>query len=425
MIAFLGIFTLLAISILCSENRKAISYKTLVSGILLQFLLAFFLIKFNFLNSFFNSLAEFFVYILSFTEKGSEFLFGELVNTKKMGFILAFKVLPTIVFFSALSSLLFHLGILQKIVKIFAFIMSRLMGLSGPESLSAAGNIFLGQTEAPLLVKPYISKMSRSELFSLMAGGMATIAGGVFAAFIGILGGEDPEKKIFFARHLLTASILSAPAALVFAKAFVPETQKVNKNLEIKETKKSANSLDAIATGTSDGIQLAFNVGAMLLVFISLVALGNTLFSEVFGNFLKLNSLAQNITKNPNEIFDLNFIFSIFFLPFSYLIGVPKEDLFSVSQLIGTKTVVNEFVAYLDLEKMKNTGEIIHEKSILIATYALCGFSNLSSIGIQIGGLSILAPERRAEISSLAFKAMIAGTFACLLTAAIAGLLTT
>ena len=345
------------------------------------------------------------------------------MNTDSYGYIFAFQVLPTIIFFSAITSLLFYYGILQKIVYFFARIMKNTLNLSGAESLAAAGNIFLGQTESPLLVKPYIEKMTMSELLCLMSGGMATIAGGVLAAYIGFLGGDDYDQKMFFAQHLLMASVMSAPAAIVAAKMLLPETDKVQEEMKISKETLGKNALESISIGTIQGLKLAVNVGAMLLVFIALVAMVNYFFDDFIGERTGLNDWILSVTEGRYDGFSLQFILGYVFAPISWIIGVPKEDMFLVAQLLGEKTILNEFYAYTSLGSMRESGLLVNEKSIIIATYVLCGFANLSSIGIQIGGIGSLAPKRRGDLSKLGILSLIAGTIACLYTGVIVGMI--
>ena len=419
----IGIITLLLIAFLFSKNRKAINWSLVGKGLLLQFILALLILKVPFVHASFKYVSSVFVVILDFTSEGSKFLFGSFMNVDSFGYIFAFQVLPTIVFFSAITSLLFYYGILQKIVYFFARIMKKTLTLSGSESLSAAGNIFLGQTESPLLIKPYIEKMTMSELLCLMAGGMATIAGGVFAAYIGFLGGDDPEQRVFFAQHLLMASVMSAPAAIVAAKILLPETEEFNEKMEISDEKLGGNALEAISIGTTQGLRLAINVGAMLLVFVALVAMINYFLEDFIGTKTGLNDWVSEITNSRYKSFSLEFILGHIFAPISWLIGVAKEDIFLVGQLLGEKTILNEFYAYESLRKMRELGSLVNEKSLIISTYVLCGFANLSSIGIQIGGIGSLAPSRRGDLSRLGVLALIAGTLACLFTGVIVGML--
>jgi len=326
-------------------------------------------------------------------------------------------------FFSALSSLLYYLGVLQIFIKGLAWVMSKTMRLSGPESLAAAANVFIGQTEAPLVVKPYLEDMSRSEILCLMTGGMATIAGGVFAAYVGFLGGDDPEMKQLFATHLLTASIISAPAAIVAAKMLFPETrpdEQVNQSLDIAPQEVGDNILDAISRGTTDGLKLAVNVGAMLLVFTAFVSMFNYILLNFIGGWTGLNDWVVHTFDGKFTGFNIEFLLGLFFSPIALLLGTDWNDALIVGQLLGLKTTLNEFFAYAALEGAKDN---ISEKSLLIVTYALCGFANFASIGIQIGGIGVLAPGQRKNLSEFGIKALIGGTVACFLTGAIAGML--
>ncbi|MEL6254875.1 MAG: nucleoside transporter C-terminal domain-containing protein [Bacteroidota bacterium] len=417
-----GIFVLLGICWLFSSNRKKIDWKLVAAGIGLQLIFAL-LLKVPFVNDLFRYIADIFVTVLNFTQAGSSFLFLDLVDIPKSGYIFAFQVLPIIIFFSALTSLLYYLGILQRIVYLFAVIMSKTMKLSGAESTAAAGNIFIGQTEAPLLVKPYLAKMTRSEIMSLMTGGMATIAGSVFGAYIGYLGGANPEQQLEFARHLLTASIMSAPAALVAAKMLVPETEEINRDLMIPKDRIGNNVLDAITNGATDGLKLAVNVAVMLLVFIAMIKAVNFLFADVIGYYTGLNEWVASSTEGKFQTFSLEYVFGLCLAPIAWVVGVPTDDIMVIGQLFGEKTIASEFVAYASLGEMKAAGQIVHYKSLIIATYALCGFANFASIGIQIGGIGALAPNQRKTLSELGVKSMVGGTIAAFITAVLAGML--
>lgn len=420
--SILGVVVLTAVLWLFSSNRKAISWATVGKGLLLQFLLAFAVLKLPGVSWAFDKMSMVAVTVLDFTREGSLFLFGSLIEqTDSFGYIFAFQVLPTIVFFSALTSLLYYYGILQRVVQAMAWVMQKTLKLSGAESLAAAGNIFIGQTEAPLLVKPYIPEMSRSELLALMSGGMATIAGGVLAAYIGYLGGSDPVQKVFFAKHLLTASILSAPAALISAKILLPETEEVKAVARISSEQIGSNALDAVSNGTTEGMKLAVNVGAMLLVFTAMVYGANYIFVEAVGSWTGLNEWVINITDGRYDSFSFQFILGTVLSPIAWLLGVHSNDIMLVGQLIGEKTILNEFYAYVSLTDMRDN-ELFHsERSVVLATYMLCGFANVASIGIQIGGIGVLAPSRKKDLSELGVKALIAGTMASLYTAAIVG----
>lgn len=420
----LGISVMLFICYAVSYNKKAIAWRTVIMGMTLQFLIALLVLKVPFANDFFSYLAEKFQQVMGFSSKGAEFIFGNLVTDRaSFGYIFAFQVLPTIVFFSALSSILYYFGILQKVVYGLAWVMAKTMRLSGPESLAAAANIFIGQTEAPLLIKPYIKNMTDSEILCVMVGGMATIAGGVFAAYVGFLGGDDPVMRTYFAKHLLMASIMSAPAAIVCAKMIMPETEKeINRDMYLAKDK-SDNVLDAISNGTTDGLKLAVNVGVMLLAFTALIALANAILMKVFGSWTGLNDYVVQNTAGKFEGFNFTFLLGVMFAPIAWILGTPLDDCMSIGLLLGQKTVLNEFVAFAELNNLNNSGYNIQPKSILIATYALCGFANFASIGIQIGGIGALAPEKRVVLTKLGIKALIGGTIASFLTACIAGML--
>jgi len=411
----IGIISLLAICYLFSVNKHKIDWSLVFKGLLIQLLFAICILKISIIENLFQGISNIFLAILDFTKDGSVFLFGEtLVNNTSFGAIFAFQILPTIVFFSALTSVLFYLGILQKIVYFFAIMMKKIMNLSGAESLAASGNIFLGQTESPLLVRPYIQKMTQSELLCLMGGGMATIAGGVFIAFTAMLGEE-------YAPHLLAASVMSAPAAIVACKILIPETEKVNKKMTIvKGDCLGSNVFDSIAIGTIQGVKLAVNVGAMILVFVAFISLINQLLN-LLGYYSGLNEFITQQNNIYNNL-SLEMIFGYLFSPIAWLIGIPFEDILLAGQLLGEKTVANEFIAYESLGNMIKSNQLT-EKTTIMATYFLCGFANFLSIGIQIGGIGAIAPSRRIDLSRLGFKALIAGTVASLLTAVIVGIL--
>jgi concentrative nucleoside transporter, CNT family len=419
----LGMFVLMLLAFLFSSNKKSIRWKTVAIGLTAQLLLAIGVLKVPFIQSGFEFVGKIFVKILDFTQAGSEFLLGGMMNIESFGFIFLFQVLPTIIFFSALTSVLFYLGFIQVVVKGLAWVLTRLMGISGAESLSVAGNIFLGQTEAPLMIKAYLEKMSKSEMLLVMVGGMATVAGGVLAAYIGFLGGDDEVMKIFYAKHLLTASVMAAPGAIVIAKMLYPETQEITNEVAVSEDKIGSNILDAIANGTTEGLKLAANVGAMLLVFIAFIAMINFGFEKI-GEITSLNAWVALNT--PYDKFSLEFMLGYLFAPLMWLIGVAEEDMALMGQLLGIKLVASEFVGYIQLADLKNTANLIslnYEKSVIMATYMLCGFANFASIGIQIGGIGSLAPGQRKTLSEFGIKALIGGTLASLLSATIAGMI--
>lgn len=419
----LGMLSLLLIAFLFSKNRKAINWKTVGIGLLAQLILAIGVLKIPFVQSVFDFVGNIFVKILDFTAAGSEFLLGDLMDTSTYGYIFVFQILPTIIFFSALTSILFYLGIIQKVVSALAWILTKLLGISGPESLSVAGNIFLGQTEAPLMIKAYLERMTRSEILLVMIGGMATVAGGVLAAYIGFLGGDDPIMRLAFAKHLLAASVMAAPGAIVISKILYPQQEKVNTNVEVSSEKIGSNILDAIANGTTEGLKLAANVAAMLLVFVALIAFINYGFEKI-GDLTNLNAIVAEHT--PYNTFSLESILGLIFAPLMWLIGVAKEDVMLMGQLLGIKLVASEFVGYIQLAELKNTANVISlnfEKSVIMATYMLCGFANFASIGIQIGGIGSLAPGQRKTLSEFGMRALIGGTIASLMSATIAGMI--
>jgi len=420
----LGMAVLILISFLFSSNRKAINWKTVGIGLSLQVLIAIGVLKVPFVQYIFEKVGSVFVSILDFTRAGSQFLFeGLVVDMDTFGYIFAFQVLPTIIFFSALTSVLYYLGVIQVVVKWMAWLLSKTLGISGAESLSVAGNIFLGQTEAPLLIKAYLEKMNKSEILLVMIGGMATVAGAVLAAYIGFLGGDDPELRLVFAKHLLAASVMAAPGAIVISKILYPQTEKVNTEVEVSSEKIGANILDAIANGTTEGLKLALNVGAMLLVFVAFIAMINGILGWV-GDFTTLNNwIAAN---SPYTEFSLEAILGTVFAPLMWLIGVANEDIMLMGQLLGIKLAASEFVGYIQLADLKNVASGVHftyNKSVIMATYMLCGFANFASIGIQIGGIGSLAPGQRKVLSAFGMKAVLGGSLASLLSATIAGMI--
>ncbi len=421
----IGILFLLGIAYLLSTHKKAIRWKTIFIGLSLQFILAFGVLRIEWVKSFFNVLGGFFTAVLEFTESGSAFLFGNLINVTEpaIGYVFAFQILPTIVFFSALTSILYYLGVVQKIVSGLAWLLTKTLKISGAESLSVAGNIFLGQTEAPLLIKAYLAKMNRSEVMLVMTGGMATVAGGVLASYVGFLGGTDPELRLSFARHLIAASVMAAPGAIIIAKLMVPQTEPIDEKIEVSDTEVGSNPLDALSNGTTEGLKLALNVGAMLLVFIAFIAMINGILTG-FGDLTGINDwIASN--SSYSEL-SLESILGTIFAPLMYIIGVASEDLNLMGQLLGIKLVASEFVAYTQLAELKNMAAAVHltyDKSVLMATYMLCGFANFASIGIQIGGIGTIAPSQKKTLSELGFKALIAGSLASLLSATIAGMI--
>ena len=419
----LGMLSLLVVAYIFSAKRKDINWKIVGIGLFSQLVLAFGILKVAFVQMFFDIVGKMFTKVLEFTRAGSEFLLGGMMDIKSFGFIFLFQVLPTIIFFSALTSLLFYLGIIQIVVKFMAKGLTKLLKISGAESLSVAGNIFLGQTEAPLLIKAYLEKMNKSEILLVMIGGMATVAGGVLAAYIGFLGGGDKILEAQFARHLLAASVMAAPGAIVISKILYPQTELISTDVVVSKEKIGSNVLDAIATGTTEGLKLAANVAAMLLVFIAFIAMINFTFEKV-GALTGLNDIIAQYT--PYNKFSLETILGIIFSPLMWLIGVAKEDMMLMGQLLGIKLAASEFVGYIQLAELKNVANDIHftfEKSVIMATYMLCGFANFASIGIQIGGIGSLAPGQRKTLSEFGLKAVIGGSLASLLSATIAGMI--
>lgn len=419
----LGMFVLIGIAYVLSNNKKQIAWKTVGLGLLIQIIIAIGVLKIDIIKRGFETLGNFFIKILEYTGAGTKMLLGEFGNIETYGFIFVFQALPVIIFFSALSSILYYFGIIQKVVGFLAWGLTKLFRISGSESLSVAGNIFLGQTEAPLLIKAYLEKMNRSELFLVMVGGMATVAGSVLGAYIGFLGGDDPVQRLEFAKSLLAASVMAAPGAVVIAKIMYPQTEEIKTEIEISHDKIGENFLSAISIGTGEGIRMAVNVAAMLLVFIALIALANSIFSGM-GDLLGLNLwIAQN---TPYEAFTIEFILGYLFAPLMWLVGVAKEDMALMGQLLGIKIVASEFVGYTQLVDLKDATSGLHfsyQKSVIMATYMLCGFANFASIGIQVGGIGIIAPKIRKTLTELGFKAMIAGSIVSLMSATIAGII--
>ena len=419
----LGISAIVVIAYLLSNNKKSIDWKTIVIGLLSQIIIAVGVIKVDAVKIFFEKIGEVFLAIVVFTNEGSQVLFGELANSEKYGAIFAFQILPVIIFFSALTSVLYYYGIIQKVVKAMAWLLTKLLNISGQESLAVVGNIFLGQTEAPLLVKGYLNKMNRSEYFLLMTGGMATVAGSVLAAYIGFLGGDDPVQRVEVAKNLIIASVMAAPGAIVISKLIYPQVESINKDFKVNEEITGDNLLTAITNGTRDGIKMAVNVGAMLLVFLALIALINGILfqgADLFGinDWIKNNTVYDSLS--------LELILGYIFAPLMWLIGIAKEDITLMGQLLGVKLAASEFVAYIELASLKDLSSVIHltyQKSVIMATIMLCGFANFASIGIQVAGIGILAPKKYKLLTELGLKAMIAGTLVSLLSATMVGMI--
>ena len=419
----MGMLILILIAYALSNNRKNIPWKVVGLGLLAQLIIAIGVIKISWIKIFFEYISSFFVKLLEYTQAGTQMLLGPFGDVDQYGFIFVFQALPIIIFFSALTSLLYYFGIIQKLVKVLAWGLQKLLGISGSESLAVAGNIFLGQTEAPLLIKAYLEKMTRSELFLVMLGGMATVAGSVMGAYIGFLGGDDPVERLAFAKSLLAASVMAAPGTVVIAKIMFPQRDKIPELINVSPGRAGNNILNAISNGTTEGVKMAVNVGAMLLVFIALIALLNGIFSGI-GDALGLNLwVAQN---TPYDQFSIEFVLGYLFAPLMWLIGVAAEDMALMGQLLGIKIVASEFVGYVQLADLKQVDSALHfgyQKSVAMATYMLCGFANFASIGIQIGGIGILAPGQRKNLSELGMKAMVGGSIVSLMSASIAGAL--
>ncbi|MBL6666502.1 MAG: Na+ dependent nucleoside transporter [Flavobacteriaceae bacterium] len=417
----IGMLVLLLIAYAFSNNRKNISWKVVGLGLLTQTIIAIGVIKIAWIKSFFEYISGFFVKILEYSQSGTQMLLGEFGDVDRYGFIFVFQALPIIIFFSALTSVLYYFGVIQKTVKALAWGLRKLLGISGSESLAVAGNIFLGQTEAPLLIKAYLEKMTRSELFLVMVGGMATVAGSVMGAYIGFLGGDDPIQQLEFAKSLLAASVMAAPGAVVIAKIMFPQKEHIPELTYVPKESVGDSFLNAISNGTTEGVKMAVNVGAMLLVFISLIALLNGIFSGI-GDTTGLNAWVA--TNTPYTEFSIEFVLGYLFAPLMWVIGVAAEDMALMGQLLGVKIAASEFVGYIQLAELKDLNNSLHfayEKSVVMATFMLCGFANFASIGIQIGGIGILAPNQRKNLSELGLKAMIAGSIVSLMSATIAG----
>lgn len=428
----IGILGIVALGWLFSKNRNHINWRTVILGILLQIVIAIFILKVPFFTHLFKTISNVFVVFLGFALEGSAFLFGDLAKNSlfdtsinhNLGFVFAFQALPIVIFFSAVTAVLYYYGILQKIVHLFARVMKYTLHLSGAESLSAAGNIFMGQTEAPLLVRPFIPKMTKSELHCLMTGGMATIAGSVLGAYVAILGGGSEAEQVKFATFLLGASLMNAPAAIVLSKMFYPEKldHAPSDDMTISNVDLGVNFVDVLGKGATDGLKLALNIGAMLLVFIAVVHLFNWILIDGIGNYLGLNEMISKSTHGVYKGFSLEYILGQVFRYFAFLMGVEWSETIYVGSLLGQKFVINEFVAYLSLSEWVGAN-VLSQKSLLISTYALCGFANFSSIAIQIGGIGVMAPSRREDISRLGFRSLIAASLATMLSATIAGAL--
>lgn len=420
----IGMLALLAIAWLFSSNRRAINWKVVGIGLASQVVLAMCILYVPAIGAVFDYAGKAFNQILEFSMEGTKFLFKSFGTGEIEGPLLNFAItiLPTIIFFSALTSVLFYYGIIQKVVYGLAWLMTKIMKLSGAESLSVAGNIFLGQTESPLMIKAYLEKMNKSEILLVMSGGMATLAGGVLAVYMGVLGGTDPAQRILFAKHLLAASVMAAPGVVVISKMLVPQTDKIDSDVKISGEKIGKNVLDAISNGTTEGLKLAVNVGAMLLVFVAFIALVNYLFALV-GDLTSLNSTIAEFSGGQYKELSLQFLLGYVFAPLMWLLGVASEDITLAGRVLGEKVIMTEFIGYISLSELKDAGAFAEQKSIIMSTYMLAGFANFASIGIQIGGIGSLAPGKRVLLSQYGMRALLAGTLASLMSATIIGMI--
>lgn len=418
-----GIITVLAVSYLMSSNRKKIDWKLVGSGLLIQFVLALSVLYVPFVGTLFELLGKAFIKLMDFTQAGVGFLLGPYA-TKSNGFIFLIHSMPVIIFFTAIVSLFYHWGIIQRVVGAFSWVLRKFMNVSGAEGLVVSGNIFMGMTESPVLIKNYLPTMNRSEIFLVMVAGMGTIAGSVMATYIGMLSGGDPAARLLFAKHLLSASVMAAPGSIVIAKMLCPQTEPVTEQeVKVSLENQHHNILEALASGTSVGIKLVVNIAAMLLVFISMVALLNYVSEGLIGKYTGLNDWVVSVTDGKQQGFTFQFILGIILSPFMWLIGVPFDDMMLVGSLLGQKTILNEFVAYFQLQQWKDAGLFVYEKSIIMSTYILCGFANISSIGILLGGLGVLTPNKQNLISKLGIPTMIGGALVSIMSATMVGMI--
>ena len=418
-----GIITVLAVSYIMSSNRKKIDWKLVGSGLLIQFVLALSVLYVPFVGTLFELLGKAFIKLMDFTQAGVGFLLGPYA-TKSNGFIFLIHSMPVIIFFTAIVSLFYHWGIIQRVVGAFSWVLRKFMNVSGAEGLVVSGNIFMGMTESPVLIKNYLPSMNRSEIFLVMVAGMGTTAGSVMATYIGMLSGGDPAARLLFAKHLLSASVMAAPGSIVIAKMLCPQTEPVTEQeVKVSLENQHHNILEALASGTSVGIKLVVNIAAMLLVFISMVALLNYVSEGLIGKYTGLNDWVVSVTDGKQQGFTFQFILGIILSPFMWLIGVPFDDMMLVGSLLGQKTILNEFVAYFQLQQWKDAGLFVYEKSIIMSTYILCGFANISSIGILLGGLGVLTPNKQNLISKLGIPTMIGGALVSIMSATMVGMI--
>ncbi len=419
----LGVAVVLAVAYAMSRDRKRIDWRLVGGGLIMQLLFALAVLYVPFVESALEWTGKAFVRVMDFTEAGVGFLLGRYAS-KGGGFVFLIHSLPAVVFFSALVSLFYHWGIIQRVVGAFSWVLRKFMNVSGPEGLVTSGNVFLGMMEAPVMIKNYLPTMNRSEMFLVMVSGMGTIAGTVMATYIGMLSGGDPVARVLFAKHLISASIMAAPGAIVIAKMIYPQTEEVTSHAATAENvRRHSTALDALAAGTSTGVRLMVNIAAMLLVFIALVAFANYLLEDLIGRYTGLNEWIASATDGRVQGLTFQSVLGAVLAPFMWLIGVPSPDVMLVGSLLGEKTVLNEFVAYFQMQEWKEAGMFVYDKSILMSTYILCGFANISSIGMLIGGLGVLAPEKKEMVTSLGFPSMVAGGLVSVLSATIIGMI--
>ncbi|MCD8268747.1 MAG: Na+ dependent nucleoside transporter [Parabacteroides sp.] len=419
----LGIVTVLAVAYALSYNRKRIDWRLIGGGLIMQLVFALAVLYVPFVGTTLEWTGRAFIKLMDFTQAGVSFLLGPYAS-KSNGFIFLIHSLPVVIFFSALISLFYHWGIIQRIVGAFSWVLRKFMNISGAEGLVTSGNIFMGMTESPVLIKNYLPTMNRSEIFLVMVSGMGTIAGTVMATYIGMLSGGDPASRVLFAKHLISASLMAAPGSIVLAKMLCPQTEEVTDRVAGLDNKSAHPTvLDALAAGTSTGIRLMVNIAAMLLVFIALVALANYLLEGLLGRYTGLNDWIVSVTDGKAQGLTFQFILGVILAPFMWLIGIPSSDVMLVGSLLGQKTILNEFVAYFQLQEWRDAGMFMYQKSILMSTYILCGFANISSIGILLGGMGVLAPEKKEMITRFGFPAMIAGALISVLSATMIGMI--
>ncbi|MDH6343450.1 CNT family concentrative nucleoside transporter [Parabacteroides sp. PM6-13] len=419
----LGLVVVIVVCFLMSSDRRKIDWKLVAGGLFLQLVFALAVLYVPFVGVLLEGIGMAFIKLMDFTQEGINFLLGPYAS-KANGFTFLIHSLPIVIFFSALVSIFYHWGIIQKVVGAFSWFLRKFMNISGSEGLVVSGNIFLGMTESPVLIKNYLPSMNKSEIFLVMVSGMGTIAGTVMGTYIGMLAGDDPMSRILFAKHLLSASVMAAPGSIVVAKMLCPQTEPAMDHIAPMEKRgKNATVLDAISSGTVTGVKLMVNIAAMLLVFISLVALANYVLCDIIGHYTGLNDWIVEVTGGRSKGLTFQFIVGLVLAPFMWLIGVPTPDVVTVGSLLGQKTILNEFVAYAQMQQWKEAGVFLYEKSIIMSTYILCGFANISSIGILLGGMGVLAPEKRGLITRFGVPAMIGGALVSILSAVMIGMI--